>query len=201
MNFKEFPKITDSKNQIKSKYNLIGKKIVLCVGRMNSKNRDINQLIDGFKKFPITNAVLVVVGSGFTDNQKNEFKKNKNIIFLGKIIDKVKINEIYKMSDIFCMPGPIGLAINHAFYHCLPVVLADVNHSPEFIYFKESRNGYIYRNGDIEDLMEKIRKVINNEKILENFSLDAKETIENEATIEKMFEGFENAIKFLNGKK
>ena len=35
--------------------------------------------------------------------------------------------------------------------------------------------------------MEKIRKVINNEKILENFSLDAKETIENEATIEKMF--------------
>jgi len=35
---------------------------------------------------------------------------------LGPIYDNKIINEYYKLSDIFFMPGMIGLAINHAFY-------------------------------------------------------------------------------------
>lgn len=197
LNFYEFPNISSSKNELKKKYGLENKKIVLCVGRMDSKNRKIDYLISGFKRYPHENVNLIIVGSGYTDIELKRINKSKNIIYFGEIIDPVKISEIYKMSNVFCMPGPIGLAINQAFYYGLPIVIEDVEHSPEIVYFKEGINGYLFQKSNVDEMMNKIMLILDNNNLLSTFSKNARRTILNEASIEIMFNGFKKVINYV----
>ncbi len=198
LNFNDFPFIPLSKEQLKEKYGLSGKKVVLCVGRMNTNNRKPDYLLTGFAKHAPDNSALVLVGPGFTPNQEKELANCPQIRYLGAVYDPLIINEIYKMSDIFCMPGAIGLAINQAFYYGLPMVAEDVFHGPEGIYLKAGQNGFLFQKGNIEDMMHKINLLCVDEPLYQKFSQHARETILKEATVEKMCAGFLEAINYLD---
>jgi len=120
-----------------------------------------------------------------------------NVHYLGAIYDPIQINEIFKMSDIFCMPGAIGLAINQAFYHGLPVVVEDVPHGPEGVYLKNGQNGFLFKEGDVKEMMAKIHTLCRDEALYRQFSTQARITIQEEASIEKMFQGFLEAIHYV----
>jgi glycosyltransferase involved in cell wall biosynthesis len=197
LNFHDFPTINASKNQLKEKYGFAEKYVVLCVGRMDTNNRKLNYLLQGFAAFSRKDFVLVIVGPGVSRDQEIRIKNTENIYYLGTVYDPVKINEIYKMSDIFCMPGAIGLAINQAFYHGLPVVIEDVPHGPEGIYLKEGENGFLFKKGDIEDMMKKIQTLCRNKNLYEQFSNHARKTIRQEGSVENMFIGFLEAIRYV----
>jgi len=197
LNFHDIPEIKQSKEEIKKRYGLSGKPIVLCVGRMNTNNRKLDYLLDGFNAEKYKELYLVVVGEGVTASQQEQIKHMKNVLSLGAVFDPVKINEIYKMSDIFCMPGAIGLAINHAFYHGLPVVVEDVAQAPEIYYLKEGENGFFFREGDIQDMMDKIWKLHCDKALYEKFSTQARQIIIREASIENMFNGFWEAVNYV----
>jgi glycosyltransferase involved in cell wall biosynthesis len=199
LNFNDFPVISLSKEQLKEQYLLAGKKIVLCVGRMNTNNRKVDYLLEGFEKYPPPKTVLLIVGPGLTAEQEARVKKTDNIQYFGAIYDPIKINEIYKLSDIFCMPGAIGLAVNHAFYYRIPVVVEDVDQGPEAIYLKTGQNGYLFKKGDIEDMMDKIVTLLEDKNLYESFSKQAEETIKKEASVEKMLAGFLEAINYVRG--
>jgi len=67
-----------------------------------------------------------------------ELKKNinpSNTTYLGEIHDpqNVKISKIFSMSDIFCIPGHVGLGLNQAMYWGLPTVTEKGKQPPEFI--------------------------------------------------------------------
>lgn len=197
LNFHDFPMIKPSKNQLKEKYGLAGKTVVLCVGRMNTNNRKPGYLLEGFEKYPPPKTTLVIVGPGLTENQEQRIEKLGNVHCLGVLYDPVQVNEIYKMSDIFCMPGAIGLSINQAFYHGLPVVVEDVPHGPEGIYLKDGRNGFLFKQGDIKEMMNKIQTLCQDKGLYERFSNHARETIQKEASVEKMFSGFQEAVRYV----
>lgn len=201
LNFNDFPKIKGSKEDLKKKYKFENKKIVLCVGRMNTNNRKLDHLIDVFGKITYNEIILLIIGPGVTQSQIERINKLDNSYYWGPIYNPIKINEAYKMSDVFCMPGAIGLAVNHAFFYGLPVIVEDVPHGPEAIYIKNGMNGYFYKTGDINDLKNKIATLLYNIDLYESFSLNAKVVITEEASIEKMFEGFKNAIEFVTLKK
>lgn len=195
LNFYDFPKIKKSPEKLKEQFRLKGKKIVLCVGRMNVNKRNLDDLLSAFENPSLADAVLAVVGPGITDTQIKKMERQKNITYFGAVFDTVKINEIYKMSDLFCMPGAIGLAINHAFYYGLPVVVANIDQVPEAGYLKEGRNGFFFKAGDIKDLTEKITRLLSDDSLREKFSNEAVQTIRTEASMEKMLEGFYGAIQ------
>ncbi len=197
LNFHDIPAIGLSKEQLKEKYGLPGKKIVLCVGRMNTNNRKPGYLLEGFAADTSKDLHLVLVGEGVTPGQQERMKSMENVRYLGAIYDPIVINEIYKMADIFCMPGAIGLAINQAFYHGLPVVAEDVPHGPEGIYLKDGQNGFLFKEGDIKDMMSKIQTLCRDEDLYQRYSHQAQETIQKEATVEKMFYGFLEAIRYV----
>jgi glycosyltransferase involved in cell wall biosynthesis len=197
LNFHDFPIIKASKKRLKEKYGFTGKKVVLCVGRLNTNNRKLSYLLEGFAASAQKNFVLVIVGPGVTQDQEKWIEKMENVFYLGTVYDPVKINEVYKMSDIFCMPGAIGLSINQAFYHGLPVVVEDVPHGPEGIYLKEGQNGFLFKQGDIKDMMNKIQTLCQNKGLFERFSKHAKKTIQKEASVEKMCNGFLEAIRYV----
>jgi glycosyltransferase involved in cell wall biosynthesis len=197
LNFHDFPTINASKNQLKERYGFAGKPVVLCVGRMNTNNRKLSYLLQGFAESSQADPVLVIVGPGVSRDQEIRIKGMENVHYLGTVYDPVKINEIYKMSDILCMPGAIGLAINQAFYHGLPVVVEDVPHGPEGIYLKEDQNGFLFKKGNIEDMMKKIRILCQDKNLYDQYSNHARKTIQQEASVEKMLKGFLEAIRYV----
>ncbi len=197
LNFHDFPIINASKEELKKKHRFNGKKVVLCVGRMNINNRKADYLLEGFEKSPPTDTVMVIVGPGLTEAQEKRAGAIENVHVLGAVYDPVKINEIYKLADIFCMPGAIGLAVNHAFYYGVPVVVEDVDQGPEAVYLKHGQNGYLFKEAGIEDMMSKIKTLLQDKDLYESFSTRALETIKEEASIENMLAGFLEAIDYV----
>ena len=119
-------------------------------------------------------------------------------MYLGEIYDPKIICEYYKLADVFVMPGSIGLAINHSFYYGIPVVVENVEQNPEAYYLKVGENGFYYNKGDSQDLYKKILFILESDNH-NKFSNCARKTIMEEASIENMFMGFLNAVKYVDG--
>jgi glycosyltransferase involved in cell wall biosynthesis len=99
------------------------------------------------------------------------------------------------------MPGGVGLAINHAFFHGMPILIEDVNHSPEAYYLKPGENGFIFNKGDATDLAKKIRLLLTNEELYAEFSKNALETTTTgEASFSNMTDGFVRALEYTRNK-
>jgi glycosyltransferase involved in cell wall biosynthesis len=196
LNFTEFIHPIESKSELKRKYGFLGKYVVLTVGRLNTNRRDYRDIIQLSKNLP-DEYVNVIIGPGINDSKHDELLGLEKIIYLGPIYDDKVINEYYKMSDIFFMPGMIGLAINHAFYFSSPVIYKQTNgESPEEYYFKKDINGYIYEDGTIVNLAKKITKLMSDDTSYVKMSEEAKNTIEREASTEKMCRNFINAVNY-----
>jgi len=126
--------------------------------------------------------------------------KNDNILYLGPIHDPkdVQISKIFKMSDIFCIPGDVGLGLNQAFYWGLPVVTEAGLQPPEINYLRHGRNGYIVPENDVDELRNKILLLLHDKNLLRDFSVRAREDILRDASVEKMFQGFRECFSFLS---
>lgn len=197
INFNKIPNIELSKNDIKKKYMIPFENIVLFTGRIQKRKR-LDILIDIFRKNMIDPTVgLVIVGPGMSYEYNLIINDSHNILYLGEINETTKINEIYKCSDIFCIPGTNGLGINHALYWGLPVIaFSTVWHNPEIYYLKDNINGFLVNNRD--ELINKINYLATDKKKLTEISENAKDLIRKEASVNKMFSGFYNAIEYLS---
>lgn len=195
LNFNSFYKVELDKETLKRKYNIPFKKVVLFVGRIQPRKR-LEHLLSIFKNISGTEYGLIVIGPGLTKNNEKIIRRSKNIIYFGEIYDQNRINEFFKLSDIFSIPGANGLGLVQAFYWGLPAVTEDVRHSPEIMYLKSGINGFIVSEGDIKELKEKIFLLLDNKNIYKNFSYNAKKTIKDEANIEEMFNSILATIKY-----
>lgn len=199
LNFNSFPDIKRSKKELLNKYNVKTRKNVLFVGRIQPRKR-LDDLLKCFENIE-KRIGLIVVGPGIQKKQMVKINRIDNIKYFGPIYDNVKINEIFKMCDLFSIPGTNGLGLNQAFYWGLPAVAENVNHSPEIFYLKQEKNGYIVPKGDIRELRERIKHLLMNEDLYKKFSQNARKTIQKEGSIERMYEGFQKAMEFcLDGK-
>lgn len=199
LNFDKFPKINKSKNDIKIEYDIPFEKVVLFVARMREVKR-VDHLIKIFHEIDNDNFGLVIVGDEM-DNNINNIINKKNTKYLGKVYDaqNKKISELFKMADLFCIPGEVGLSCNQAFYWGLPVITEAVPFQPpEICYLKNGVNGFIVEENDIKDLKTKILYLLENDEIRKQFSRNAKTEILQNGSINNMFSGFKNCIDFLD---
>jgi len=194
LNFKSFPPVLEDKEKLLKKYGIKTKKNILFVGRIQRRKR-LDDLIDCFSKIS-SNIGLIIVGPGLKERQKIKVDNMENAHYLGAVYDNKKVNEIFKMSDVFCIPGTNGLGLNQALYWGLPAITEEVKHSPEIYYLKDGVNGYIVPKGDIEKLKEKIEYILHNEKLYRSFSHSAKQKIKKEGSIDKMFRGFKDSVDY-----
>ena len=59
------------------------------------------------------------------------------------------LSRIFRASDAVVIPGYVGLAVNHAFAHGLPVITCQSEiHSPEIEYIENDVNGLILHSLD-----------------------------------------------------
>jgi glycosyltransferase involved in cell wall biosynthesis len=204
INFEDFPAVGESKEEIKRQLGIPFKKVVLFAGRMDvdGGRKRVDHLIEIFRDVNGQDSGLVIVGSGM----KEEWRARMNpqtTMYLGEIHDpqNLQISRVFKMADVCAIPGHVGLGLNQAFYFGLPVVTEAGNHPPEIGYLKPGRNGFIVPENNLAQLREKLFALLDNDALRSEFSRNAREDILRDASVEGMYRGFRDCVRFLNGGK
>lgn len=197
INFSAFPTIEASKEELKRELGIPFKKVVLFVGRMRPVKK-VDHLIAAFNEIDDPDCGCIIVGDPMGYDLPALIRK-KNVIHLGEVHDPegVKISKIFKLSDLFVIPGDVGLGMNQAFYWGLPVVTEAGLQPPEIHYLKEGRSGFVVPEDDTAALKEKMLLLLRDDDLRARFSAAAREDILREASIEKMFSGFRDCVAAL----
>ena len=155
-------KFKNNKNSKKDKSEI---KKILFVGKLIPKKAP-ETLIKAFLKLDYKRAKLVIVGDGilydFLCKKYLSEIKAGHIEFKG-FQDQNALSKYYSNSDIFVLPSGYGetwgLVVNEACNFELPLLLSDkVGCSTDLI----KDNGFIFKHGDIDDLTNKLKTLLNN---------------------------------------
>lgn len=204
INFKEFPEITASKEEIRREFDIPFAKSVIFIGRMDigGGRKRVDHLIDIFARLDRTDIGLLLVGSGMPPELMQRINR-ANTRCLGEVHDarQVQISKLCKLADVCAIPGHVGLGINQAFYWGLPVVTEDTGQPPEIGYLKPGKNGFIVPPNDLDALQERLLYLLDNDDVRAEFSRHARADILREASIENMFKGFKDCVESMMGER
>ena len=181
------------KEEVKGKYGIFTSKNIICMGRMQRRKR-VDDLIQAFHLLNIDEVGLILAGpdsEGILGNIEGG-----NIFKLGPVYGEEGI-DLLSVSDVYCLPGSIGLSIVDALYCGLPVVTENVIHGPEIMYLKDGINGFMIPKGDITQLAAKLKILLTDDPLREKFSQAAKNEILRSGHIDRMCEGFRNALQYV----
>ena len=175
-------------------------KILLFSGRLNKLKRvDFALRVHKILTENDMNVHFIVIGDGpekdyLTSLVQNE--KIRNVHFLGSLFEEQRVSQYFIISDIFLMPGYVGLAIIHTFCFGLPIITGKVFHSPEIQFLRHNENGLIL---DLDEKLfaERIIKLFDNSMMLKSFSDNAFKTVENEGHIDNMLSAMDRAFRSL----
>jgi glycosyltransferase involved in cell wall biosynthesis len=122
-------------------------------------------------KMPDTN--LIIVGKGYLraslEDQASKLGL-ENVIFTGFVSDSL-LKQAYASSDLFVLPSYAEiqpLVLLEALAMGLPAIGTNVGGVPEMII--EGQNGYVLEPGDHEGLAERTIRILNDDKLREEFS-------------------------------
>ena len=173
--------------------------ILLYSGRLN-RDKKVENLLEIFPKVlkSKSNTYLVIIGCG-EEYEKllrlTEHRKIKNILFTGDIFDSETLTKWFYASNLFVMPGFVGLAIVHAFCFGLPIITERAkNHGPEIQYLAHGSNGYFVDEDDSDDFADKIIRLLSNDSQRNDFSDNARKTVLNEANVNKLISSLAMAL-------
>lgn len=193
INFEDFPHLVESKDEIKRDLGVRFEKVVLFAGRIGEERnrKKVDHLIEMFRDLDRTDAGLVIVGSGLSEELRARMNP-RNTLYLGEVHDPAnrQISRIFKMADVCSIPGHVGLGLNQAFFWGLPMVTERGNQPPEIEYLHDGENGFIVPEDDRTALRERLLFLLDNEEELRRMSANARRDILAEASIEGMFRGF-----------
>jgi glycosyltransferase involved in cell wall biosynthesis len=185
-----------TRQSILAQYGISTKKNIICIGRMQKRKR-IDILAKALDIMNRSDIGLILVGPD-TEGVLNEIK-GINIYKLGPIYGHKKF-DLLSASDIYCLPGAVGLSIIDAFHCGLPFVTEEGDESAEIMYLKNGVNGFVIKRGDIQDMAAKLILLIDNDELRSNFSSAAKREIEEHGSIEYMCSGFRDALYYVTEK-
>jgi glycosyltransferase involved in cell wall biosynthesis len=201
INFEAFPRVEESPEVLKREFGIRFRKVVLFVGRMRSVKK-VEHLIAAFNEIQDPDLGCVIVGDPMEYDLASMIR-NPNILHLGEVHDPdgIKISKLFKLSDLFVIPGDVGLGLNQAFYWGLPVVTEEGRQPPEIHYLTNGRNGFMVAENDTVALKEKMLLLLNDDALRAQFSKAAREDILREASIERMFSAFRDCVQALTDPK
>lgn len=198
-----YKKIRSSKDSLRKIHGIKHEKNVLFLGRIEERKR-VDLLISAFTS-ELREFGLILIGPGLEGKLKEKADQAENIYYFGPIYEIDKLSEFYSMSDLFCIPGAIGLAVNESFLYGLPVVTADIKSDPSLVssepimLLEDGVNGRYY-HPEKDNLDQILKELLENDELREEYSKSAKQSFHDKARIEYMLDGFLNAIKYISNK-
>ncbi len=181
------------KEEVLARYGVSTKRNILFVGRLQ-KRKKLNDLLEAHTMINRDDVGLVIIGP--VEDADVNVDGYENVYKLGPIYGE-SLFEIMGAVDIYCMPGWVGLSIVDAFFMGLPLITQEGAHPPEISYLKDGKNGYILPSGDIELMAKTLKKVLLDDELRQHLSEGALFEYNENASIEKMSEGFRNALDYV----
>lgn len=185
---------------------------IIFVGRLIRKKMP-ELLIPIFKELFDTlgsNIELHIIGSGDLEKElKDGAKENgfqDQIKFYGAIYQETELAKYIYASDIMINPGNIGLSIVHAFSCGCPVASFyegnnGPNHSPEYEYLEHFKTGFLAKPFNIEALCSYIIQYLNDDELQNQIKNEVDRCMKDKCSIDKMLQGFDDCISYLQKKE
>ncbi|MCP4371487.1 MAG: glycosyltransferase family 4 protein [Deltaproteobacteria bacterium] len=183
----------DERDNVLEKYGIRTKKNIICIGRMQKRKR-LECLVKAFDYMNRSDTGLILVGPD-PEGVLNKIDGD-NIYKLGSIYGDEKF-DLLSASDVYCLPGAVGLSIIDAFYCGLPLVTEEGDESAEIMYLRNGVNGFVVTRGNIVEMAQKLQLLLDNDVLRRQFSDAAKREISENASIDKLCAGFRDALWYV----
>ncbi len=134
---------------------------------------------------------LILLGGGSQGAKIRQILMNGGVmerVHFGGHVSQADLPRWYHMADLYISPSHVdgsSVTLMEALASGLPCVVSDIPGNQEWI--KDGVNGWFFRDGDVNDLVEKILSAIKNRKSLKKISESARQTAEQKADWKKNF--------------
>ena len=189
--------------QIKEKYSIPAKPVLLYVGRLDPE-KHIEEILQA-----VTIAVkkidfcFVVVGKGISktslEKLSHELGITHNVLFTGFVPDN-DLPYFYKLSRCFIIASIaelLSLCTLQAMASGLPIISVNAGALVELV--KDKKNGYLYNEGDVIAIAQSIEDIITNDEQYTKMSNKSMEYVQ-QHDINKTVELFEKLYQEQTGK-
>lgn len=180
-----------NKGKVLEAFNIHTSKNIICMGRFQKRKR-VDQLVAALRLMDRPDIGLILVGPDSEGVLENV--NGPNIYKLGPIYDDRRF-ELLSAADVYCLPGAVGLSIVDAFHCGLPFVTEEGDESAEIAYLRHGENGFVVPRGDVSALAKSLLRLLDNEELRMRFSDAARQEVKDNASIERLCEGFVLALR------
>ena len=178
---------------------------LLHVGRLVEWKR-VDMLLRAFarlkERFP--DSELLIIGSGPEEEKlkklASELQLAPSVSFLGGVYEQELLGQYLLSSALYVLAGMGGLSINDAMCFGLPI-LCSVGDGTEKVLVREGVNGRYFRDGDEDDLFEKIAWFFDHPEQALEMGRKSEEIIRSEVNIHTVISGYMDAIHYTYNKK
>ena len=146
-----------------------GKNVLVCCSVLRPKVR-LDLAIKALASEALSDVWLTVIGEGSEKEAyqalATELCVADRIKWIGATRDQMVMAPWFMSAKAFIYPGSIGLSILHSFSYGLPVVThGNVNHQmPEFEVMEDGCTGCCFEEGNVADLVRKLRLLLSDEE-------------------------------------
>lgn len=194
----EIPEDIEPDFSLRDDYNIkTNQKILVNVGRLfPEKGHDL--LLEGMAELNKinTNWKLFIVGEGNERNNIESLISEYNLdeqVFLTGFVDNV--NEYLSQADLMVHSARIegfGLVLVEAMATGLPVIAVAASNIPEVV--EDGKVGLLSEQENPRDLADKVNQLLKDDDLRSKYASNAKEYVQNNFSIKKMIDQYENLI-------
>jgi len=177
--------------------------VLLYVGRLYEEKRieELLHLVERINSENLCRSFVeaVVIGGGpQLGNMVKIGSEIQGVHLVGELYDQRKIGKYMRVASAVVIPGKVGLAVNHAFAHGLPVITRQHEyHAPEVEYIISGENGIII-NGDFRSFVQATVAYLNSldtQKRMSQAALRTAETLSMDFMVKAFDETVSEAIE------
>ena len=179
-------------------------KRILHIGRLVAWKR-VDLLIKAYEKVytSFSDSELTIVGDGpELENLKKQASLSvakDHIRFVGGVYDPFELGCYMKESSVYVLAGMGGLSINDAMCYELPVICS-VCDGTEKDLVEDGKNGYFFKEGDADDLAEKIEVILTDEQKQKQMGAESLRIIEEKININTVADNYAKVFHYVIGK-
>jgi len=173
--------------------------IFLYLGRIYAEKR-VEELVEAVRRIrlqagPGRNVEAIVVGTGpALPGVLRAADGMSDVHLCGEVRDPDAVARVLRIADAVVIPGKVGLAINHAFAHGVPLITRESElHAPEFEYLQQGVNGMVVPGG-IDDFTAALRQFASSEGLRRELAEGALAT-RDELGLDHMVAAFHRGVK------
>ena len=167
------------------------RRIVLYVGAVLLEKK-IEQIFDAMNQLGRSDAVLLVVGDGSHLAALREIAANRNdVVFAGQVVEGVGI--YFDAAEMYVLPGTGGLGINEAMAHSLPIISGYADGSADDLVV-EGENGFRLREGTVEELSNRIDRILNDPAMATRMGTKSREWITGKFSFQRFLDRVEEVL-------